>query len=170
MIFIGYQGVGKSTLAQGDRTFIDLESSHFFVNGVRDPNWHIVYCSIAESLSRNGYNVFVSSHKAVRDQLSGSTERVITIYPSLQLKKQWIQKLYDRYADSGLDKDYKAWKNAEDRFDDNIKELADGALNKIQLTSMNYSLGLEITRFNDAFVNQVRRSPHADNPLFNSRR
>ena len=33
MIIIGYQGVGKSTLANKDDKFIDLESSSFWVKG-----------------------------------------------------------------------------------------------------------------------------------------
>ena len=149
MIFIGYQGIGKSTLSQKDKNFIDLESSHFFVNGARDPNWFIPYCSIAESLSKNGYNVFVSSHKVVRDQLKNSMERVIAICPSHKLKDQWIKKLESRYYESGLEKDYKAWQNAVVCYDENIQEIIDDSHDHIKISSMNYSLGLEILRFND---------------------
>lgn len=56
MIFIGYQGIGKSTLA-GYNRYIDLESGNFWINGKRDENWYIPYCNIAEHLSEQGYRV-----------------------------------------------------------------------------------------------------------------
>ena len=52
MIIIGYQGIGKSTLAGKDNKFIDLESGNFWVNGERVENWYIPYCQIAEHLSK----------------------------------------------------------------------------------------------------------------------
>lgn len=54
-IVVGYQGVGKSTLAYHNRSVIDLESSNFFVDGKRDEKWYIPYCNIARSLARQGY-------------------------------------------------------------------------------------------------------------------
>ena len=38
MVVVGYQGIGKSTLAAKDKDFIDLESGSFFVNGDRSYN------------------------------------------------------------------------------------------------------------------------------------
>ena len=90
MIIIGYQGIGKSTLAKNDLRYIDLESSNFFVNGKRDENWYIIYCSIAEHLSQQGYRVFVSSHEVVRKQLENSKEKVYVCHPRLDLKDLWI--------------------------------------------------------------------------------
>lgn len=37
MIIIGYQGIGKSSVAKEDYKYIDLESSNFWVDGNR-PN------------------------------------------------------------------------------------------------------------------------------------
>lgn len=36
MIIIGYQGIGKSTLAKNSLKYIDLESGNFWINGERD--------------------------------------------------------------------------------------------------------------------------------------
>ena len=66
MIVIGYQGIGKSTLANKDLRFIDLESGNFWVDGKRADDWYKPYCQIAEHLSRQGYIVFTSSHEVVR--------------------------------------------------------------------------------------------------------
>ena len=54
MIIIGYQGIGKSTLANNKNGYIDLESSSFWNNGTRIPDWHIYYCRIAEIFHHKG--------------------------------------------------------------------------------------------------------------------
>ena len=148
MIIIGYQGIGKSTLAGRDRKFIDLESGNFWVDGKRAEDWYKPYCQIAEHLSRQGYIVFVSSHEVVREQLVGSTEPVVVIYPALELKRMWINKLEDRWQNSGLEKDYKALMNAKDRYEDNIRELASSKfLFKIALKNIDYDLEAVIVHF-----------------------
>lgn len=140
MIIIGYQGIGKSTLANTDNAYIDLESSNFWHKGKRCDNWYIYYGKIAESLSQQNYNVFTSSHKEVRDYLKNSQEIVICIYPSILLAEEWKQKLKERYAKTQLTKDYKAWKNAEDRYRENISELMMCGIPYIEINSMKYNL------------------------------
>ena len=139
MIIVGYQGIGKSTLA-GNHKCIDLESSNFWVNGKRADDWYIPYCQIANHLSEQGYIVFTSSHEVVRKELEKSEEAVWVVYPSRYLKDEWIEKLKERYDRTGLEKDYKAWKNAEDRYTDNIKELMSGKLDTYEIRDMGYSL------------------------------
>lgn len=139
MIFIGYQGIGKSTLA-GNGRYIDLESGNFWINGRRDENWYIPYCHIAEHLSEQGYRVFTSSHEVVRNYLSTSNEDCFVVYPALHLKDEWIAKLKLRYENSKLDKDYKAYMNAVDRYEDNIKEIMDCGFIRIQIDNMDYNL------------------------------
>lgn len=140
MIIIGYQGIGKSTLANKNNGYIDLESGNFWCNGIRPPDWYIYYCNIAEHLSKQGYNVFVSSHEVVRNRLKSSSETVICVYPSILLADQWIKKLEQRYNQSHLEKDYKAWKNAEDRYHENISELMMCGIPHIEIDSMDYDL------------------------------
>ena len=140
MIVIGYQGIGKSTLSNSDLQFIDLESSNFFVNGKRDEKWYIPYCQIAEHLSKQGYIVFTSSHDVVRNQLFNCTEQVICCVPDLSLKKRWIEKLHDRWIRTNLDKDYKALANAEARYEENIKEIANSKFGILWIENMDYNL------------------------------
>ena len=147
MIIIGYQGIGKSTLVKNAKGYIDLESGNFWYNGQRPWGWYIYYCQIAEDLSRQGYDVFVSSHKEVREFLKGSEEEVIIVFPSLSLKKDWIKKLEDRYNESQKNKDYKAWKNAEDRYDENIAELIQSGYQYIEIKDINYNLKELIENF-----------------------
>ena len=138
MIVIGYQGIGKSSLS---KIFsIDLESGNFWVDGRRDENWYIPYCNIANDISSQGYIVCTSSHKPVRDYLKNSKERVVVVFPALELKEQWVERLKKRYEESGLEKDYKAMMNAVDRYDDNIKELMAEPFDKLIIKNMNYNL------------------------------
>jgi ABC-type oligopeptide transport system ATPase subunit len=148
MIVIGYQGIGKSTLASRDIFYIDLESGNFWVDGKRAEDWHKPYCQIAEHLSQQGYIVFTSSHEVVRERLKNSTEAVILVYPAVELKDEWIAKLEKRYQESGLEKDYKALMNAKDRYTENIQELENCDISyKIVLSSTDYDLDEEIYRF-----------------------
>lgn len=144
MIVIGYQGIGKSSLAGRNNKFIDLESGNFWVDGKRAEDWYKPYCQIAEHLSQQGYIVFTSSHEVVRKQLENSSETVAIVYPSIELKDKWIDKLERRYAESGLEKDYKALMNAKDRYEENIKELNEYAngyqVYRLALTKMDYDL------------------------------
>ena len=141
MIIIGYQGIGKSSLAGPHLGYIDLESSNFKVDGMKIEGWQKIYCNIAKHLSYQGFKVFVSSHEVVRRELKGCNEDVVVIYPDLKLKDEWIEKLRLRYENTLRDKDYKAWKYAEDRYEDNIKALmAEDSFDHIVIDDMNYSL------------------------------
>ena len=141
-IVVGYQGVGKSTLAYHNRDVIDLESSNFFVDGKRGEKWYIPYCNIARSLARQGYIVCVSSHEVVRKELERNpAERQVIVYPSLALKDAWIRSLRHRYEQTGSDKDFKALKNAEQCYEQNITDLSNQeGFELIEITSMSYSL------------------------------
>lgn len=150
MIIIGYPGIGKSTLAGRDNKYIDLESGCFWVDGKRADDWYVAYCQVAEHLSRQGYVVFVSSHEVVRKQLVKSTEDVAVVYPALELRDEWIDRLEHRYQGSGLKKDYKALMNAKDRYNDNIYELINCEIPyKICLLSMKYDLKFLVDNIGD---------------------
>ena len=154
MIVIGYQGIGKSSIAGRDRKFIDLESGNFWVDGKRAEDWYKPYCQIAEHLSRQGYIVFTSSHEVVRKQLERSREVVVLVYPSLALKNLWIDKLENRYWETSLDKDYKALMNAKDRYEENIQELEDSHINyKIVLKDADYDLEASLIHFMNRDLN-----------------
>ena len=149
-IISGYQGIGKSTLSSGCSGYIDLESGNFFVGGERSEDWYIPYCQIAVHLAEQGYRVFVSSHAVVRKHLASMPKTVdlFVCFPSYALQGAWTKKLEDRYKFSGKDKDYRAWKNAEDRYAENIKELHDTkGFVPIVIHDMNYSLSRLLNNF-----------------------
>ena len=141
MIIVGYQGVGKSTVAKNANGFIDLESGNFYVNGVRDDNWYIVYCQIAKHLSDQGYNVFMSAHKQVRDELLKYDVKRKLVYPSKILQEFWIDRLLKRWQKSALEKDRRAYLGAQQYFIANINELdSQDGFEKIIIDSAPYDL------------------------------
>ena len=138
MIYIGYQGIGKSSIS-GSNNNIDLESGNFWVNGERIENWYKIYCNIAEHLSNQGYNVFMSSHKIVREELNKKNIKFLVICPILDLKEQWIDRLQCRYDKTKLEKDYKALMNAKTMYEENIKDLLSEKC-VVKITDINYDL------------------------------
>lgn len=142
MIIVGYQGIGKSTLAKNSNKYIDLESGNFWIDGERQDDWYKIYCKIAAHLSRQGYKVFVSSHYVVREELRqySVTEEIKCCFPDLSLKDEWVNKLEDRYNNSKLEKDYKAWQNAKLLYTSNILDISTCGFESIRIKSMDYDL------------------------------
>ena len=147
MIVIGYQGIGKSTLARKSFRYIDLESSALRKGNMRWQNWYEPYCMIAEWLSRQGYTVFVSSHKEVRDYLNEFCEEPFcAVVPSEDLKDEWIERLRERHKRLPTDKNYRAYMNAVDRFTENVREIKKDVADVREITSMSYELDKLIER------------------------
>lgn len=139
MIYVGYQGIGKSTLAHMIPNVIDLESGNFFVNGYRHEDWFMIYANIANHLSNQGKVVFTSSHKQLRSYMNKMGIPFTVIFPSIELRKQWIAKLKQRWEETKRDKDFKAWVNATEKYNENIRDLSKEK-SKIVITDMDYSL------------------------------
>lgn len=138
MIYVGYQGIGKSSIS-GKNNCIDLESGNFWVDDKRVDDWYKIYVNIAEHLSNQGYKVFMSSHKVVREELNKRNVDFKVICPSLDLKEQWIERLQQRYDKSHLEKDYKALMNAKECYEENIEDLLQENY-IIQIQDINYDL------------------------------
>jgi hypothetical protein len=138
MIYVGYQGIGKSSIS-GKNNCIDLESGNFWVDDERVDCWYKIYVNIAEHLSNQGYKVFLSSHKVVREELYNRGIEFTAICPSLKLKEQWINRLQERFDRTRSTKDFKALKNSEEKYEENIKDLA-SEVNRIIITDINYDL------------------------------
>lgn len=158
MIVIGYQGIGKSTMAKGDMSVIDLESSCYTWGSRKLEDWYKAYADTALHLSSQGYTVFTATHAPVREwiglhnttfnigvHIDGMYEQqIMAVVPDVRLKEEWIAKLWKRYEDTQLMKDYCAWMNADDRYIDNINEiLADAkkySWKTVIIPSMEYNL------------------------------
>ncbi len=141
MIISAFQGVGKSTLAKDNPLFIDLESSCF---DKANPNWYLDYCRIAMDLDRQGYIVFVSAHKPVRDYLKQFEYlNYFMIMYAKPLKNYAVSKVKERYEQTQSLKDYNALKRAETSFDsiyDEILKDFDNGLKVCWITDEKYVL------------------------------
>ena len=149
MIIIGYPGVGKTSLAGRCRQYIDLESSNWNNPDNTKPDmWWWSYGKIAEDLSRQGYRVFVSCHPSVQKYFEESNEYVMVLYPSLELKEEWIKRVSDRYERDRSIKNLSALNNVELYYDKQIKSLNDSLFeNKLVLKDINYTLDNEIDNY-----------------------
>lgn len=149
MIIIGYPGVGKTSLAGRYNQYIDLESSHFNdAFGEKPSGWFIPYCKVAEDLSKYGYRVFVSCHKEVQEYFSKSDEYVMVLYPAIELKEQWLDRVRRRFDNDTSTKNKKAIENVEKYWDIQINSLNNSPFeHKLVLKDMNYILDNEIDNF-----------------------
>lgn len=142
LIVIGYQGIGKSTLAKRDYRYVDLESNALrHEDGTRAYNWYESYCMMAEWLSKQGYIVFVSSHEKVCDYLNKHCkEPFCAIVPSLSLKDWWLKKLHNRYNDTKNMKDALAYYRAIHWFEHDMTAIKDDIQITKEITTTNYDL------------------------------
>lgn len=166
VIYICYQGVGKSSTVNEYDFFIDLESSNFKdENGYRTDDWYVYYVNLAFDLAGQGYSVFVSSHEVVRRQISYMKEkyypniRVAIVYPTVDIKDEWIERLENRYNENPTEKNKIAWLNAKDRFAENIAEMEKDAYEFgfaiVKINKINYSLIYELPLSDDNVSYQV---------------
>jgi hypothetical protein len=94
--------------------------------------------------------VFVSSHEVVRKRLRKyflPDSCIVCVYPSIELKDEWIDKLRIRWETDLLEKHYKAYKNAVDRYEDNVNEIKNCGIPGIEITSMDYDLNNLLTNW-----------------------
>lgn len=154
MVIVGYQGIGKSTLASHNHNYIDLESSSFWVDGKRNDNWYKEYVNVAEHLSNYGYDVFVSSHEVVREELKTRNVQSVVCFPTVALMGEWLDKLFRRYLSTHLEKDKKALLNAIDRYEDNITELLTCGIEPIEIFNIDYDLDSLILNYRKSVKNK----------------
>lgn len=140
MIIVGYPGIGKTSLANWHNDYLDVDSSSFIFDGVRPRNWASCYAKMVEDLSEQGYRVFVSSHKDVRDALKDIGEVIFVVCPCLELKEEWRSKLHNRWVDVASHKNFKAWKRAEEHYDEDITDLLNSPWPIIEIKDMSYEL------------------------------
>ena len=152
MIYVGYQGIGKSTLAKDEPEIIDLESSNFVIDGKKIENWEVIYCNIAKHLSNQGKTVFVSCHNEVRDYLKKHNIEYYCIFPDIKLKADWLNKLRERFNRTQSDKDWKALNRSIKYYDGDISELMNYEDNKIIIDNIAYDLK------NIIILNELKRN------------
>lgn len=157
LIVCGYPGVGKSSIA-GWNKCIDLESSYFshrpaydthdstFVNiPVRTDVWAKQYCPIAIDLANQGFIVMTSCHRPVIEYFMSAiypknVSGAVIFAPDHRYKKEWIDRLTERYNKTGLQKDERALTRAIQYFDEDMAFLNNCGLPICTPAALDYDL------------------------------
>lgn len=135
MIIIGYPCIGKSSFCKSFVGFIDLESSCFSKN---NPLWYKDYCAVARDLQSQGYNVFVSSHKEVREELAPYQEniKIVEVLPTPDMRDIWVTRVSNRYANTLSTKDKAAMDFIIKNYTSGVKDMiADSIKEKVFIKS-----------------------------------
>ena len=130
MIVCGYPLVGKSTAARYSPRIIDLDCRLFNIRGGLDVDSVDSvnrYCNVADSMSKQGCIVMISSHKYVRDELNRRGIDYSIWLPAPDLKGQWVNEAYMRYKRTDNDKDKRAAEHIASHFDEDVQELLNDA-------------------------------------------
>src|SRR5689334_21983108 len=105
VIVSGFPGIGKTSLFQNpnDRNIVDSDSTPYSWKDAgkreRNPDWPANYIADLESKVVGKDAVLVSTHKEVRDALVATGLPFTLVYPSLEMKDEYIQRYIDRGSD-----------------------------------------------------------------------
>lgn len=99
-VIAGFPGVGKSFIFNNKSKYVVLDSDSskysWISEGVRNPDFPNNYIKhIEESISKADY-IFVSSHDVVREALKDNHISYTIVYPSIELKDEYLQRYKDR--------------------------------------------------------------------------
>lgn len=157
MIIFGYPGIGKTTLVKEGFTrsdchgTIDLESSMFRtdMHPERSEDWYQAYGNIAIDLSNQGFLVFCACHPIIRDYIAKKVpnNNYVIIFPSINLREEWLYRLRQRYFNTKSNKDLNALEYAENHYSESVYQLyKQNQFDTVTLENMEYDLREEIER------------------------
>ena len=110
-IISAFPGIGKTTLVQTNKNYIDLESSDYKWIDIDktlpieerkgtaktiNPDFPNNYIKKINELTGMGFNVLISSHKEVREALQAQGIEYTIILPSLDMKEEMISRYLSR--------------------------------------------------------------------------
>ena len=110
-IISAFPGIGKTTLVQINKNYIDLESSDYKWLDIdktlpieerkgtaktMNPNFPSNYIKKINELTNMGFNVLISSHKEVRKSLQAQGIKYTIVLPSLDMKEEMINRYLSR--------------------------------------------------------------------------
>ena len=159
LIIIGYPGIGKTSRAGKDNC-IDLEISCFGDPEDTNARDFLSYCDTAINLALQGYTVFISSHKQVRDYLHHIRAvgykliPIVIICPPIDLKYEWFDKLEKRYKKTGLEKDLRALRHVYEHYADDIIDMVSDIFPVYQFNNMDYDLDDYISKARKEFCKE----------------
>ena len=110
-IISAFPGIGKTTLVQTNKNYVDLESSDYKWIDIDktlsieerkgtaktiNPDFPANYIQKIIELTDMGFNVLISSHKEVREALQARGIKYTIVLPSLDMKEEMINRYINR--------------------------------------------------------------------------
>lgn len=110
-IISAFPGIGKTTLVQTNKNYVDLESSDYKWIDIDktlsieerkgtaktiNPDFPENYIKKIMELTDMGFNVLISSHKEVREVLQARGIKYTIVLPSLEMKEEMINRYLSR--------------------------------------------------------------------------
>ena len=110
-VISAFPGIGKTTLVQTNKNYIDLESSDYKWIDIDktlsieerkgtaktiNPDFPENYIKKITELTDMGFNVLISSHKEVREALQTQSIEYTIVLPSLDMKEEMINRYLSR--------------------------------------------------------------------------
>ena len=110
-VISAFPGIGKTTLVQTNKNYIDLESSDYKWIDIDktlsieerkgtaktiNPDFPENYIKKIIELTDMGFNVLISSHKEVREALQTQSIEYTIVLPSLDMKEEMINRYLSR--------------------------------------------------------------------------
>lgn len=96
-IVVCYHGVGKTTCAKRNKGVVELTESPFSPCG---GNLHGVMAKVAVSLMRQGMIVLLPYSAGLMDWLDENGTGYTAVYPSPELKDEWLAMLGGKHGDA----------------------------------------------------------------------
>ena len=110
-IISAFPGIGKTTLVQTNKNYVDLESSDYKWIDIDkelsieerkgtaktiNPDFPENYIKRIIELTNMGFDVLISSHKEVREALQAQGIKYTIVLPSLDMKEEMINRYLSR--------------------------------------------------------------------------
>jgi len=118
-IICGFPGIGKTTLwnRKEELKILDSDSTDFSwadaSKTTRNSDWPKNYIEYIREKSEEADIILVSSHDTVRDALVKAGITFVLVYPSLEMKGEYIQRYRDRGSSEKfirlLEENYEKW-------------------------------------------------------------
>lgn len=102
VVICGFPGVGKTSLFKesGELQILDSDSTNFSwadsEKTQRHPDWPQNYLDHIQTSRGHADIILVSSHDVVRKALEDAGTQFTLVYPSLEMKEEYIQRYVDR--------------------------------------------------------------------------
>lgn len=132
-VYCGYPGIGKTSIGGQwvfnkedgyDHPIVDMETSLMRgYSGSRPDDWVVIYCNYVEDLINQGVNVMCSTHNDVRKELESRGIEYVNVFPSLNIKQYWLDRLQQRWIDDPCDKNKAAYDRAMEWYEHDIEDL-----------------------------------------------